>query len=88
MSASGYSTETKELCPYLDYNNILTMTLCSCGVVAGIVHRVTHRYKLLQIIGLCIKIVGMGLFVDRRGVHDYARLVIAQCFVGIGGSFR
>lgn len=64
------------------------MTLCGGGVIAGIVQRVTHRYKLLQIIGLAIKIVGMGLFVSKNGVHDYPRLVIAQCLVGLGGSFR
>lgn len=64
------------------------MTLCGGGVIAGVVHRITHRYKLFQILGLSLKIIGMGLFVSKDGVHDYARLVIAQCFVGLGGSFR
>lgn len=64
------------------------MTLCSFGVVAGVIHRVTHRYKLSQIIGLSVKVVGMGLFVSKSGVHSWAQLVIAQVLVGIGGSLR
>lgn len=64
------------------------MTLCSCGVVAGVVHRITHRYKLLQIIGLVIKLIGLGLFVSKTGVSSWAQLVIGQVLVGIGGSFR
>ncbi|BGP13623.1 hypothetical protein JCM10213v2_001555 [Rhodosporidiobolus nylandii] len=69
------------------YNNTLTMGLCGGGVVAGILLWWTQRYKFLQILGLCTKIVGYGLLVDKNGVHDTGRLVASQALTGIGGSF-
>jgi hypothetical protein len=54
------------------------MALCSFGVVAGLLMRITHRYKFIQLIGLSIKIIGYGLLVDKRGVRSLARLTIAQ----------
>ncbi|GAA5833835.1 hypothetical protein JCM11251_005981 [Rhodosporidiobolus azoricus] len=69
------------------YSNTLSVALCLGGVIAGVIMRFTHRYKLLQILGLSIKIIGYGLLVDKNGVHDTARLVSAQVLTGIGGSF-
>ncbi|GAA5900878.1 hypothetical protein JCM6882_007688 [Rhodosporidiobolus microsporus] len=69
------------------YSNTLSVALCLGGVIAGVIMRFTHRYKLLQILGLSIKIIGYGLLVDKNGVHDIARLVSAQVLTGIGGSF-
>ncbi|GAA5990182.1 hypothetical protein JCM11641_004247 [Rhodosporidiobolus odoratus] len=71
--------------PY--FNNTLTVGLCFGGVVAGLLQWWTRRYKLIQIIGLCIKIIGYGLLVDKNGVHDTGRLVASQALTGIGGSF-
>lgn len=61
-----------------DFNNVLTMGLCSFGLVAGVIQRFTHRYKALQIFGICVKIIGYGLLVDKNGVHDVGRLVMSQ----------
>lgn len=72
---------------WTDYNNILTMFLCSFGLIAGLIQRCTHRYKALQLCGLCIKLIGYGLLVDKTGVRSYARLVTAQVLTGIGGAF-
>ncbi|GAA5821539.1 hypothetical protein JCM3770_000861 [Rhodotorula araucariae] len=69
------------------YNNTLSVALCFGGVVAGVIQRITHRYKFLQLIGLSLKIIGYGLLVNKNGVHDTARLVLSQVFTGIGGSF-
>ena len=70
------------------YNNTLTLTLCVFGVVAGIIQRLTHRYKYLQIIGLCIKIVGEGILVKPHAVrYNTAALVFTQLLTGIGGAF-
>lgn len=54
------------------------MGLCSFGLVAGVIQRYTHRYKALQIFGICVKIIGYGLLVDKNGVHDVGRLVMSQ----------
>lgn len=64
--------------PFADWNNVLTMGLCSFGVVAGLIQRFTHRYKFLQLTGLCIKIIGYGLLVDKNGVRSLVRLTFAQ----------
>ncbi|GAA6031357.1 hypothetical protein JCM8097_005620 [Rhodosporidiobolus ruineniae] len=69
------------------FENTLTIALCFGGVIAGVITRITRRYKALQIIGLCIKIIAYGLLVDKNGVHDTARLVSSQVLTGIGGSF-
>lgn len=55
------------------------LTLCS--------QRATHRYKALQIFGLAIKIIGMGLLVKRSGPTSTGRLVMSQVLVGAGGAF-
>ncbi|GAA6003973.1 uncharacterized protein JCM10292_000631 [Rhodotorula paludigena] len=69
------------------FNNTLTVGLCAGGVVAGILMRITHRYKFIQLFGLVLKIIAYGLLVDKDGVHDTARLVLSQALTGIGGSF-
>jgi hypothetical protein len=37
------------------YTNTLTVGLCVFGLLAGLIQRYTHRYKFLQIFGLCIR---------------------------------
>ncbi|KAK7676180.1 hypothetical protein QCA50_020854 [Cerrena zonata] len=70
------------------YNNTLTLSLCIFGVVAGAIQRITHRYKELQIAGLAIKLIGMGLFVKAKGFDaTTALLVMGSLLVGMGGSF-
>ncbi|KAG0661648.1 hypothetical protein C6P46_003869 [Rhodotorula mucilaginosa] len=69
------------------FNNVLTMGLCSFGLVAGVIQRYTHRYKALQVFGICVKIIGYGLLVDKNGVHDVGRLVMSQLLTGMGGAF-
>lgn len=67
------------------YNNTLTMGLCVFGVVAGAYHRIFHRYKYLQISGLCIKTIAYGVFSITPA--NTAVLVIGQIMVGVGGAF-
>ncbi|KHN96180.1 Major facilitator superfamily domain, general substrate transporter [Metarhizium album ARSEF 1941] len=59
---------------------ITTMGLCLVGPVVGLVHRVSHRYKTLMVIGAAAKIVGYGILVQSNGnmTQDTARLVSAQ----------
>ncbi|CAB03597.1 plasma membrane heme transmembrane transporter Str3 [Schizosaccharomyces pombe] len=70
------------------FNNTMTIALCVFGVFAGAMHRVFHRYKYLQIIGLVIKIVGYGILIRPNfaatGKVDLAWSLI---LIGMGGSF-
>ncbi|GMM33709.1 hypothetical protein DASC09_010340 [Saccharomycopsis crataegensis] len=45
------------------FSNTVTMGLCFFGIVWGIVFRIFHRYKVFQVVGICIKLIGMGLYV-------------------------
>jgi hypothetical protein len=36
--------------------NTLTVALCLGGFIGGVILRYTHRYKFLQLLGLCIKV--------------------------------
>ncbi len=69
------------------YNNTLTLSLCIFGVIAGLLLRWTHRYKFLQIFGLAIKIIGMGIMLDgKRATVSTAPMVIALIMIGAGGA--
>ncbi|KAK1623298.1 major facilitator superfamily domain-containing protein [Colletotrichum phormii] len=70
------------------YYNTLTLALCIFGMVAGLLQRWTHRYKMLQIFGLCIKIIGIGIMIDGpRATNSTAPMVISLIMVGAGGAF-
>ncbi|CAE7200818.1 unnamed protein product [Rhizoctonia solani] len=70
------------------FNNTMTITLCVFGMVAGLVLRFTGRYKFLQIAGLCIRSLGLGLMVAANGaIAPTAQLVWTQILIGIGGAF-
>lgn len=70
------------------YGNTLTLALCIFGVVAGLIQRWTHRYKALQLFGLCLKIIGMGILLDgRRATISTASMVLSMVMVGAGGAF-
>lgn len=63
-----------------------TLTLCFLSPVGGIIHRVTHRYKTLMVIGAVVKLVGYGITIDpdSRSTTSTARLAISQVFLGVG----
>lgn len=70
------------------YNNTLTISLCVFGIFAGLFQRWTHRYKTSQIVGLCVKIIGVGILLNgTRATDNTAALILAQIIVGAGGAF-
>lgn len=70
------------------YNNIGLVSKTIFGISAGILHRVTHRYKYVQILGICIELVGAGLWIMIKGRGtNVAVLIIAELLSGIGGGF-
>lgn len=63
-----------------------TLTLCTMSPVGGLIHRATHRYKTLMVIGAIIKLVGYGITVDgnTRSTTSTARLALSQILLGMG----
>ncbi|KAJ9126987.1 hypothetical protein QFC24_001218 [Naganishia onofrii] len=69
------------------YVNILTVGLCFFGTMAGLVQRYTHRYKYLQVSGLCFRILGVGLtFYATQGYTTDAVLISARVITSLGGA--
>lgn len=72
---------------YTYFSNILTVGLCGFAVFAGLVQRYTHRYKALQIVGLCIRVIAEGLhFLSVNGNQSDAVLVMSRVLVSLGGA--
>ncbi|KAF2022384.1 MFS general substrate transporter [Aaosphaeria arxii CBS 175.79] len=69
------------------YNNTLTIALCVGGPMTGLLQRWTHRYKTIQLVGLCIKIIGMGIMLDgRMATNTDAAMIMCQILIGFGGA--
>ncbi|KAL6363939.1 hypothetical protein LRP88_03370 [Fusarium phalaenopsidis] len=69
------------------YGNTLTLALCVAGPLVGLAQRWTHRYRTIQITGLCVKIIGMGILLDgRKATNNTGALVMSMILIGFGGS--
>ncbi|TBU41144.1 MFS general substrate transporter [Dichomitus squalens] len=65
-----------------------TVGLTVFGILAGIIMRFTQRYKSLLVVGLLIRLVGVGLMIHSRGQHSSdAELIWTQVLQGLGGGF-
>lgn len=72
---------------YTYFSNILTVGLCGFAIFAGLIQRYTHRYKMLQIAGLVIRVVAEGLhFLSVNGNQSDAVLVMSRVLVSLGGA--
>lgn len=72
----------------LYFNNTLTMSLCFFGIVAGVICRITHRYKWLQFSGIFIRMVAYTITVRPHGqIPNLASFIMAEALVGLGGAF-
>lgn len=63
-----------------------TLTLCFMSPVGGLIHRATHRYKTLMVIGAILKVIGYGVTVNTntRSTTSTARLSVSQVLLGMG----
>ncbi|KJX92951.1 siderophore iron transporter like protein [Zymoseptoria brevis] len=65
-----------------------TLTLCTMSPIGGLIHRATHRYKTLMVIGAIIKLVGyaIGLSSSKpgRSTLSTAQLAVSQVMLGMG----
>ncbi|KAF8060651.1 drug:h+ antiporter [Lyophyllum atratum] len=70
------------------FTSTQTVALTVSGIAAGLGMRFLHRYKPLLIIGLGIRLIGVGLMIHSRGANGSdAELVWTQLLQGIGGGF-
>ncbi|KAK6815101.1 hypothetical protein RU639_008592 [Aspergillus parasiticus] len=69
------------------YGNTLTLALCIAGPFVGLLQRWEHRYKAIQIAGLVIKIIRMGIMLDgTMATANTGAMVTVMILVGFGGS--
>lgn len=65
---------------------VTTLTLCFMSPIGGLIHRATHRYKTLMVIGALLKLIGYGVTVTGNtwGTTSTARLSVSQVLLGMG----
>ncbi|KHN98027.1 Major facilitator superfamily domain, general substrate transporter [Metarhizium album ARSEF 1941] len=86
-SSYVYITKPWSYQNWVYYNNSLTLALCVFSPLAGALQRWTHRYKTICIIGLCIKVLGMGIMLNgHKATVSTGALVMTQLLIGGGGS--
>ncbi|KAJ3740665.1 drug:h+ antiporter [Lentinula detonsa] len=70
---------------YFAYTQTLSLTVF--GILTGFVQAYTRRTKWLLTIGLCIRLLGVGLMIKSKGAHGTTGfLVICQVLQGLGGG--
>lgn len=70
------------------YNNAATLALCIFSPIAGLLQRWAHRYRTMQIIGLAIKVIGVGILLDgTRATTNTGALVMSSILIGGAGAF-
>ncbi|KAI0076314.1 drug:h+ antiporter [Panus rudis PR-1116 ss-1] len=70
------------------FSQTQTVALTVFGITAGFIMRFVHRYKPILIIGLAIRLLGVGLMIHSRGADSSdAEIVWTQILQGMGGGF-
>ncbi|KAJ7032462.1 hypothetical protein C8F04DRAFT_1221920 [Mycena alexandri] len=88
FSSYVYVVKDWSVTNYTYFNNIMTVGLSVFAVLAGLIQRVTHRYKYLQLSGLCIRLIGQGLtLLAAHGNKTDAVLVMSQILTSLGAAF-
>ncbi|KAJ7112838.1 major facilitator superfamily domain-containing protein [Mycena crocata] len=83
-----YVVKDWSLSNYTYFSNTVTVGLCIFSLVGGLLQRITHRYKYIQLVGLCVLIIGQGLmFLAANGNRSDAVLVLSQILTSLGGAF-
>lgn len=78
--------------PWSDYTvtiviGLTTICLCLMGPITGLLHRYTHRYKTLMVIGASSRLIGYGLLVDagtNTMTTQTGRIVASQLIFALG----
>lgn len=66
--------------------NTNTLVLCLFGPLGGLIHRYSHRYKTLMVLGAVLKLVGNAILMttDVRSTQNTGALVMSQLLLGCG----
>ena len=66
--------------------NTTTLVLCLFGPLGGVIHRISHRYKSLMVLGAVLRLIGNAILMtaDIRSTQDTATLVVSQLLLGCG----
>lgn len=66
--------------------NVTTLVLCLFGMLGGIIHRFSHRYKSLMVLGASLRLIGYCIQMtgDMRSTQSTAALVMSQLLLGCG----
>lgn len=70
-------------------SNTTTMGLCFFGILWGLVFKTFHRYKVFQVTGIAIKLIGMGLYVvcsTKKGSPGVGIVVAALIVTNFGDA--
>ncbi|KAL5335904.1 hypothetical protein BJX70DRAFT_304707 [Aspergillus crustosus] len=92
VRSTYYTTWVLVIKPWSQYNwgnfvAITTVSLTLFGLLAGLYHRVFHRYKVLQIFGLSLRLIALGIGYWAVGDNaTTAALVMAQLLNAMGGA--
>ena len=90
LSSYTYIVSNWSLQGWTYFSNTPALALSAFSVLAGVLQRLTHRYKFLQGMGLCISIVGYGLLLSPHGMTattHTALLAASTVVTGLGGAF-
>ena len=69
--------------------NTLGVGLCFFSLIAGALQRYFHNYKWVQLAGICMRAIGMGLVFFATGEHATdVNLVMAQVMISLGVSLE
>lgn len=66
--------------------NTNTLVLCLFGPLGGLIHRYSHRYKTLMVLGAVLKLIGNAILMttDIRSTQNTGALVMSQLLLGCG----
>lgn len=66
--------------------NVTTIVLCLFGPLGGLIHRFSHRYKTLMVLGAVLKLIGNCILMttDVRSTQSTGALVASQLLLGCG----
>jgi hypothetical protein len=65
----------------------MTVGLCGFAVFAGLAQRYTHSYKIIQLTGLSIRVIGEGInFLAVNGNQSDATLIMSRILCSLGGA--
>lgn len=89
ITDSSYIAITQDWSPRIQNYFSYTQTLCLTffAIMAGVIMYATRRFKWMLVVGLLIRLLGVGIMFHARGPNgNVASLVMCQVLQGMGGG--